>query len=74
MSRRLPYGVLVPGRLDEDVEIVPLDEQVTLRVVNYRRRGTNADIANRYYYVTDATYVTVKEDEHVVLQACAISE
>jgi len=51
---------------------VPLDEQVTLRVVVYRRKGTNADIANDTY-VTDATYVTVKEDEHVVLKPCAIA-
>ena len=60
------------GEADEDVEIVPLDEQVTLRVVVYRRKGTNADIANDTY-VTDATYVTVKEDEHVVLKPCAIA-
>ena len=68
---RLPYGTRA-GEADEDVEIVPLDEQVTLRVVVYRRKGTNADIANDTY-VTDATYVTVKEDEHVVLKPCAIA-
>ncbi len=60
------------GEADEDIEIVPLDEQVTLRVVVYRRKGTNADIANDTY-VTDATYVTIKEDEHVVLKPCAIA-
>ncbi|MDE5962796.1 MAG: BF2992 family fimbrillin-A clan protein [Alistipes sp.] len=56
---------------DADVEIVPLDEHVTVRVVVYQRTGANADIATDKY-ITDATYVTVKEDERMVLKPCAI--
>lgn len=57
---------------DADVEIVPLDEHATVRVVVYQRAGTNADIANDKY-VTDMTYVTVKEDERMVLKPCTIA-
>ncbi len=51
----------------------PLDEGVTVRVVAYRRTGTNADIANDRY-VADKTYVAVKENDAIVLKACTIAD
>lgn len=51
----------------------PLDEGVTVRVVAYRRTGTNADIANDRY-VADKTYVAVKENDAIVLKACSIAD
>lgn len=52
---------------------VPLDENVTVRVVAYQRTGTNADIASDRY-VADMTYVAVKESSGaIVLKACTIA-
>ncbi len=53
--------------------VVPLDEGVTVRVVAYQRTGTNADIANDRY-VTDKTYVAVKENDAIVLKSCTIAD
>lgn len=57
---------------DGDVKVVPLDEDATVRVVVYQRKGTNADLTNDKY-VMDATYVAVKEDDNIVLKPCTIA-
>ncbi len=61
------------GRTRAGANVVPLDEGVTVRVVAYQRTGTNADIANDRY-VTDMTYVAVKESDAIVLKACTIAD
>lgn len=57
---------------EDGIKVVPLDEDVTVRVVVYQRAGTNADLANDKY-VTDATYVAVKEEDRMVLKPCTIA-
>ena len=51
---------------------VPFDENVTVRIVAYKRTGPLADLSSDSY-VDEATYIAVKEGSQIVLKPCTMS-